>query len=177
MRIQVTVLRIVLVLMLFTATGLQAQQAMTHIEGESFAGRKVVLPDAVKGHVAVLVFGFTKKSKEPTSAWGIKINADFGAEAGFELYQLPVLEDVPRLVRGMVISGIKKGVKEDLRDHFVPILEGESELKKLVGYKEADDAYLVVLNTAGEIVWQIHGSFSDSAYGQLRNQIQAQLHH
>jgi len=149
---------------------------MPRIEGESFAGRNVVLPDAAKGHVAVLVFGFTKKSKEPTSAWGIKISSEFGGQAGFELYQLPVLEDVPRFVRGMVISGIKKGVKEDLRDHFVPILQGESELKKLVGYKEADDAYLVILNPAGQIVQQLHGPCTDIAYQQLRNQIQAQLH-
>ena len=148
---------------------------MPRIEGESFAGHKVVLPDAAKGHVAVLVFGFSKKSKEPTSAWGIKINSEFGGRSGFELYQLPVLEDVPHFIRGMVISGIKKGVKENMWDQFVPILQGESELKKLVGYKEADEAYLVVLNPAGEIAALMHGSFSDRAYEQLRNQIQGQL--
>ena len=164
-------------LMLLTATELLGQQVMPRIEGESFAGRNVVLPDAAKGHVAVLVFGFTKKSKEPTSAWATKIHSEFGGRAGFELYQLPVLEDVPHFIRGMVISGIKKGVKEELRDHFVPILQGESELKKLVDYKEVDDAYLVILNPAGEIVQQVHGPYSDAAYEHLRNQMQAQLYH
>jgi hypothetical protein len=153
----------------------QAPQPMPRVEGESFAGRKVVLPDATKGHVAVLVFGFTKKSKEPTSAWGNKIASEFGTQSGFELYQLPVLEDVPRFIRGMVISGIKKGVKEDKRDHFVPIVQGESGLKQLVGYKEADDAYLVVINRDGQIVQQTHGLFSDAAYGQLRSEIQMLL--
>ena len=171
------VLRSIGLLAVFGATCLQGQQVMPRIEGESLSGHKVVLPDAAKDHVAVLVFGFTKKSKEPTSAWGIKINSEFGGREGFQLYQLPVLEDVPHFVRGLVISGIKKGVKEEMRDHFVPILQGESELKKLVGYKEADDAYLVVLSPAGEITGQMHGSFSDSAYEQLRNQIQGQLHH
>jgi hypothetical protein len=170
-------LRSICWLAVFTAAWLQGQQTMPRIEGESFAGRNVVIPDATKGHVVVLVFGFTRKSKEPTSAWAAKINSEFGGQAGFELYQMPVLEDVPRLVRGMVISGIKKGVKEDMRDQFVPILSGETELKTLVGYREPDDAYLVILDPAGQIVGQIHGSFSDSAYQQLRNQIQAQLHH
>lgn len=170
-------LRTTVLLSVLTSAWLHAQLAMPRIEGESFADRKVVLPDAAKGHVAVLVFGFTKKSKDPTGAWANKINTEFGKQPGFELYQLPVLEDVPRFVRGMVISGIKKGVREDQRDHFVPIVHGEADLKKLVGYKEPDDAYLVLLDPAGQIAGQMHGPFSDSAYEQLRKQIKAQLHH
>jgi len=150
---------------------------MPRVEGESFAGRKVVLPDDAKGKVAVLVFGFTKASKGPTGAWAEKILSEFGTQAGFELYQLPVLEDVPRFVRGMVISSIKKGIKENLRDHFVPILQGESELKKLVSYKEPDDAYVVVLDPSGQIVRQVHGPLSDAAYAQLRDKLHALLNH
>jgi hypothetical protein len=162
-------------LLLFAALACAQTQPMPRIEGESFAGQKVVLPDAAKGHVAVLVFGFTKASKEPTRAWAEKILAEFGNQSEFELYQLPVLEDVPRLFRGMVISGIKKGIPEKLRDRFVPILQGESELKKLVGYKEPDDAYLVILDPSGQIAQQVHGSFSEAAYAQLREELQRLL--
>src|SRR5215813_15121454 len=77
------------------------------------------LPISAHGKVAVLVFGFTKASKVPTSAWAQKINAEFGTHNGCEWYELPVLEDVPRLTRGMVISSIKKGVPESRRSHFV----------------------------------------------------------
>lgn len=150
---------------------------MPRVQGESVAGRTVILPDAAKGHVAVLVFGFTKASKEPSGAWANKIFADFGSQSGFELYQLPVLEDVPRFVRGMVVSGIRKGTKENMRDHMVPILQGEAELKKLVGYKEPNDAYLVILNRSGQVVRQMHGPFSDAAYAQLRGEIQTLLNH
>lgn len=163
------------VFFLIAFTWAQAPQLMLRVEGESFSGRKVVLPEATKGHVAVLIFGFSKKSKEPTSAWGDKLTSDFGTRAGVEVYQLPVLEDVPRLIRGMVISGIKKGIKEDSRDHFVPILQGEAQLKKLVGYKEPDDAYLIVLNRDGQIVQQAHGAFSGAAYGHMRSEIQSLL--
>ena len=150
---------------------------MLRVEGESFAGRKVVLPDDARGKVAVLIFGFTKASKGPTSAWADKVSSEFASHAGFELYQLPVLEDVPRFIRGMVISGIKRGIKENMRDHFVPVLQGESDLKKLVSFKEPDDAYLVILDPAGQIVHQMHGPFSDVAYGQLRDKLHALLSH
>ena len=163
------------VLFLIAAALAQPSVVMPTIEGDSFAGRKVVLPDAARGKVAVLIFGFTKASKEPTSAWADKIFAEFGARTGFEMYQLPVLEEVPRFIRGMVISGIKKGVRENMRDHFVPVLQHEAELKAFVNYREKDDAYLVVLDASGHVIDQMHGPFSDAVCLQLRNEIQNQL--
>lgn len=145
---------------------------MPAIEGESFAGQRVVLPDAAAGKVAVLVFGFSKASKGPTSAWANQLLADFGTHSEFVVYQLPVLEDVPRFIRGMVISGIKKGVPEDKRDHFVPILQKEAELKKFVHYNEPDDAYVVVLSLSGETLAVSHGSSpADANYTQMRSRI------
>lgn len=140
---------------------------MPRIAGESLAGRKVVFPEATEGHVAVLVFGFTKASKGPTSEWADKISSDLSSQPEFELYQLPVLEGVPRLLRGMVISGIKKGVNERVRDHFVPIVQGEASLKRLVSYREADDAYLVILDRSGKIAGQMHGMYSEESYKEV----------
>src|SRR6266700_5667485 len=93
-------------LMLACVAAAQSGQTLPKIEGESLAGHKVVLPDSAKGNVAVLIFGFTKASKEPTSAWAEKIYGDFGSRPRFELYQLPVLEEVPRFIRGMLISSM-----------------------------------------------------------------------
>lgn len=171
MRYQFRIVQACCWIALFSAVWVYGQEVMPRVEGESLAGQKVMIPDDAKGKVAVLVFGFTKSSKGPTSAWGEKIFSEFGNQAGFALYQLPVLEDVPGFVRGMVLSGMKKGIKENMRDHFVPILQSESELKKLVHYKEPDDAYLVVLDPSGKIARQLHGPFSDAAYEQLRKEI------
>jgi hypothetical protein len=161
-------------LLLARAVG-QNPQRMPRIAGESFAGHKVELPEAARGNIAVLIFGFTKASKAPTSAWAEKLRCDFSSQSGFAFYQLPVLEDVPRIIRGMVISGMKKGVPATMRDHFVPILEDEAELKRLVRYKEPDDAYLVLLGRSGEIVEQRHDSFSDTGYRQFEVEIVALL--
>lgn len=146
------------------------------VEGESLAGQRIVLPDAAAGKISVLVFGFTKASKEPTSAWANQILKDFAARPDFAVYQLPVLEDVPRFVRGMVIGGMKKGVPEDKRAHFVPILQKESELKKFVHYKEPDNAYIVVLSRSGETLLMTHGGGpGEASYERVRSTIDAAL--
>jgi hypothetical protein len=168
-------LRLLCCLIFLTSSMAQGVPQMPKTQGQSLAGPNVVLPDAAAGKVAVLIFGFTKASKIPTSAWASKLLADLGTRPDFELYQLPVLEDVPRLFRGVVISGIKKGVPENRRNHFVPILQGESELKKFVHYSEPDDAYLAVLSPAGSIVEQSHGAPSDANYTRLRVVIESVL--
>lgn len=149
----------------------QGPPQMHPIAGENLAGSRVELPSAASGKVAVLVFGFTKASKAPTGEWAKKISGDFGHSSQFAVYRLPVLEDVPRLIRGMVIGSMRKGVAESERDHFIPILEGEADLKKLVGYREADDAYLVVLDRTGKIAKQMHGTMTDASYSELRREI------
>jgi hypothetical protein len=164
-----------LAVMLLASAVAQSPQPMRRIAGESFAGRKVELPDAARGNITVLIFGFTKASKVPTRAWAEKLGSDFGSQTGFAFYQLPVVEDVPRIIRGMVISGMKKGVPATMRDHFVPVLEDEAERKRLVSYPEPDDAYLVLLGRSGQIVEQRHDSFSDPGYRQLHSQILALL--
>ena len=153
----------------------QGDSRIPRFEGESFTGRKVVLPDEAAGSVAVLIFGFSKASKGPTSDWARKLSGDLGSRTGFALYQLPVLEDVPRIIRGIVISGIKKGVPENQRDHFVPILQGENELKKAVHYSEPDDAYLVVMDRSGNTVQMMHGALSEAAYAPVREKIDSLL--
>ena len=102
--------------------------------------------------------GFTHGSQTTTEAWTKRIQSDLGKTAGFELYQLPVLEEVPRFIRSMVVSGIKKGVPENQRANFIPVLHNEAEIKKLVGYKEPDDAYIVVLDRSAKIAYQTHGA-------------------
>ena len=70
---------------------------------------------------------------------------------------------------------MRKSVPATRRDRFVPILEDEAELKRLVSYKEPDDAYLVLLDRSGQIVAQRPGSFSATGYRQFEREILALL--
>lgn len=167
--------QLVCFLLAVISTVAQTGQQLPIIAGESLAGHKVVLPEAARGSITVLILGFTKASKTPTSAWAKRLSQDLGSDPRFRLYQLPVLEDVPRLFRGMVISGIKKGVPENMWDRFVPILNGEADLKKAVDYRDQDAAYLVLLDRDSRVVRQAHGQLTDEAYALLATEIRSLL--
>jgi hypothetical protein len=132
------------------------------IEGESLLGAKVALPDAAKGHPTAVVIGFTHASQNQIQPWTLRLQSDFGA------YSIAVLEDAPRLVRGMATSGIRGSVPKNLRDHFLIVVKGEKLLKEAAGFERPDDAYVILMDGAGAIQWRFHGPLTDSAYAELK---------
>jgi hypothetical protein len=85
---------------------------------------------------------------------------------------MPVLEAVPKMIRGMVISGIKKGVPENQRANFVPVLHNEDDLKKFVAFKAENDAYIVVLDGSSKVAYRTHGASVGPEYAELKARIQ-----
>ena len=164
MKMRLAVFTVAVALLASTA----AAQQFPRLQEENLAGQQVVLPDAAAGKIAVLVLGFSHASGTPTGAWAKRATEEFGKNPGFVLYQLAVIEDAPRLVRGMITSGMKKGVPDSQRATFIPVVHDEAALKALVGYKAEDDAYIVVLDRGGKVVYQTHAATVDPGYAELR---------
>jgi len=53
---------------------------------------------------------------------------------------MPVLADVPTLVRGLILQGIRKQMSPAERVHFVPILQDAAEWKKVVQFAAPESA-------------------------------------
>jgi hypothetical protein len=158
-----TVLHCAAALLLMSIPGWSADQ-FPAIGGDNLLGAKVALPDAAKGHVTAIVVGFTHASQTQTQAWSAKIASQL------DYYSIAVIEDAPRLVRGMISSGMKSSVAKDQRDRFVLATKGEKELKEAAGFDKPDDAYLLLIDRDGQIRWRFHGPVSDGALGELKSQ-------
>ena len=151
-------------LLLFSVLGWCAG-AFPSVECENLRNEKVTIPEASKGHSAVFVIGFTHASQTQTKVWAAKL------EPETHPYSVAVLEDAPRLVRGMAIHGMKTGVAPELRGRFLVVFHGEQELKQAVGFDRPDDAYVVVVDRDGLIHWSFHGPFAETAFAELNRQL------
>jgi len=132
-------------------------------EAENLLGKKGVLPEALKGHVTVIVTGFTHKSQIQTKQWTDHLKTEM-----IEAYSIAVLQEVPELVRGMAVAGIKSGTPQTERDHFLLAFHGEKELKDAAHFDSPDDAYLALVDGEGRVRWRFHGAWSESALAQLK---------
>jgi hypothetical protein len=160
-------------LALLIAAFAEAQNARiptTH--GTTFAGNQVTLPDDLHGRVGVLVIGFSKNSGDVCKGWGQRLAGSYGDSRDVMYYQMPVLEGVPKLIRGMVVKGIKSGVPETEQPHFLPTFSDETEWRKVARYANADDAYVLVVDGEGRVRWQTSGKVSDAGVGALKEQVE-----
>ena len=144
-------------------------ESLPRLEGETLSKKPIVLPDTVRGKIALLVVGFTKKGGQATGPWQKQFKSDFGADQRYAVYLVAVLEDVPRFIRGMITSGMRSNTPPAEQDNFLILVHGEEDLKHLVGYSTPDDAYLLLLDAKGEIRWRGHGLFKDEDYAALKN--------
>jgi hypothetical protein len=138
--------------------------------GESLAGQQVMLPDLLKGHASVVIVGFTRNSGSAAKDWGTRVRKQLGD--AFEVYQVAVLEDAPSLIRGVIKHSMKGSTPADRQSHFLVVVKGEAELKKATAYSDADTAYLLLLDGAGEIRWRTHGAANDAALKELSDKVQ-----
>jgi hypothetical protein len=149
-------------------------EQMPNIASESLTGRQMMLPDSLKGRPAVVIVGFSKSSQTRVKEWDSQARKQLGA--AFDVYQVAVLEDAPRFVRGMITHAMKGSTPADRQDHFLIVVQGEAELKKAVAFSESDDAYVLLLDGTGDVRWRAHGAVSDAAFRELEEQVEKLKH-
>jgi hypothetical protein len=142
------------------------------VHATSFADEPVNLPAGLKGKVGVLVVGFSKNSREADSAWGKRLAVDYRESPMVVYYEMPVLAAAPRMLRGMIVKSMKSSVPPSEQARFVVILENEAAWKTVTHFERPDDAYVLVVDSQGSVVWQTQGSPTDAAYAALKQHVE-----
>jgi hypothetical protein len=140
--------------------------AVPHARVETLSGERLELSRDVASGVAVLIVGFTKASRVQTSEWSRRLESDLPRTFAAKVYEVAVLDDVPRLVRGFVIGQIRSSVPKAIHPRFLLVLEHGDVWKRLAGAGDEDAAYLVLVRH-GEVAWRGTGKLTDVGYRGL----------
>jgi hypothetical protein len=142
-------------------TGLMASsQEMPNTAGETLSGKRIVLSEQARGHAVVLVAGFSHEAGNGTGAWVKAIHAD-PALASVIVYEIAEIAGAPSLIRGMIKSGMKKGVPAAEQDYFVVLTEDAKPWRSYFEVGDDQVPYVMLLDPSGKILWHGHGSASD----------------
>ena len=82
-------------------------------------------------------------------------------------YQVAILDDVPRFLRGLVLRAIRNGVPERLHKRFLIVFENGDVWKRLARFLEPDDAYVLVIGAGGKLLWRIQGRLTEEHFRTL----------
>jgi len=146
-------------------------QAIPKTEAETASGRKLTLPDAFLGRTSILVVGFSKSSGKATEWWETRLTRDFGEPKKIPTMRVAHLEGIPAILRGLLLGKIKDNVPKEQRDSFLMLFQEEDAWKKVVSFDAPDDAYVVVVDPGGAVVWRTHAGIDDTAYAVAKGQL------
>lgn len=132
-------------------------QGLPKTEEANLAGNEVNLENSLKGNTGVLILGFSRKSGDQAREWTKALLTEFSADPSIAIFEMPILESMPRFVRGMALRSIKNASSPVEREHFVPVFHNEALWKQVAQFSEADDAYIVVVDRDQKIVFREHG--------------------
>ncbi len=152
------------------AAWLQAQApTMPTTAGETLSGKKMVLADAVRGHAAVLVAGFSHDGGMACGDWMKAIRAD-AALAGMDVYEVALLEGAPGMFRGMIKSAMRKGMSSEEQQRLVVLTQDDKLWQTYFAVSNAQEPQVMLLDAQGNVVWRGHGA-ANAVEPQLRNAV------
>ena len=130
---------------------------MPQTAGTTLSGKAVTLAEAVRGQRVVLVAGFSRSGGSGTGAWVKAVDGD-PALKGVAVWQVAMLAGAPGFVRGMIQSGMRKGLTAAEQERFVVLAEDEAAWRSYFGVTEDDVPYVMLLDAAGKVLWRGHGA-------------------
>jgi hypothetical protein len=127
-------------------------------EAETLAGAKVSLPQVFGSRPAILIWSFSREGGAKVKDWFAALDR----EAPGEVYSVAMLEAAPRLIRGLIRSGMRGGTPAHAHSRTLLLYKGGKEWRSRLGLKDAALPLIVVLDSAGEIVWSRGAAYSSS---------------
>jgi hypothetical protein len=137
----------------------QTAQAIPVTETTALSGQPIRLPQDLPSY-ALLILGFSEKSSSDSAECGKRLQESLPKLVDAKVFQVPVLEGVPKLVRGFVTRSMKKSVPESLQSTFIPVFDHEAEWKQLTGFASPDEAYILLTGLQGRVLWRTRGPCS-----------------
>jgi hypothetical protein len=140
---------------------------LPELRGEFLTGREALLPQAASGRVALLLLGFTYKSRFAVEAWTNRFRMEFPSDPSVTFYEIPMIGGPARLGKWFIDSGMRRGTPKSDHEHVITVYKNTGDWKKLAGFRDPDAAYLLLLDPTGKIAWLHRGAFDEATFMNL----------
>ena len=148
---------------------LSVGDAFPSFSAQTVTGKPLVLPEAASGKTALVIFTFGRASGKDGQTWNLRLAKDF--QNPVPNYTIIFAESVPKMFQGRALSGIKSGMPQEMQNRAVLQLQDEQKWRTILGVKDDQHAYVLLLKPDGHIAWRNASAFSDSDYALVRSQL------
>jgi len=87
------------------------------------------------------------------------------------VYEIAEIAGAPSLIRGMIKSGMRKGVPPDEQSRFVVLTQDEKPWRAYFEVSDDQVPYVILIDGSGKVLWHGHGQAAELE-PQLKSAVQ-----
>ncbi len=149
---------------------LKPGDSLPTLAGQTLAGTWLSV-DALADHSPVVVIlSFSRAGGRGAREWEERLSKD---NPGLAKCTIIFLETVPRLLRPVVVSGIKRSMPASLQSRTILLYEQQDLWRQRLQVNDDNSASVILLRAGGQVQWTTSAAFDDKTYLSLRQQIDA----
>ena len=133
---------------------------------QTLDGQARSFPKDADEHRSIFIVTFTKAASAAAASWTRRLS-DTKAGLPAAIFQVSVIEDVPKMFRSSVVSGIRHSFPPDFHGRFWVSSANSAEWQRLTAAVSLKEPHVFVLDGRGDIVWRAHGEVSDAKIGEI----------
>jgi hypothetical protein len=147
----------------------QKEGAFPQVTATRLSGEKIILPDALKGSPAILLVGYQQRTQFDIDRWLLGL-LDAGIKA--QIIEIPTIEGmIPGALSEVIDNGMRSGIPKEDWYSVATVYEDADKIIKAIGNERPQSAHVVLLNSAGEIIWTYYNGYSPRVVRELRDKV------
>ena len=150
-------------------------QQIPFTQAKTIDGSSVEFPNAESDKPLLFVVGFSHQSSSACQTWNKRLSPLYLKDPRVLYYQAADFQGVPSLITRMILHGMRRQVPANEQPRFVLLQANENEWKSAAKFSAANDAYVLLADSTGHIVWQTHGAVTEEQFGSLRAAMKTEL--
>jgi hypothetical protein len=129
----------------------------------------VALPEAVKGHVALVCIAFMRSAQGMIDSWTQPFEQEFGKDSRFAVYEVPMINAGWKVLSWMIDSGMRGGIPVEKHDNAITFYGDYSGYQEALGMENTNLAYVFLLDPEGIVRWKGQGYASPETEKEFLN--------
>ncbi len=139
------------------------------LQAESLQGRRVRLPDQLKGERNLLLVAYERQQQADLDTWLAALDTLPLQPPAFAYYELPTIGGNYKFMRAVIDGGMKQGIPDRAqRDRTITLYLDVDWFRAQIGTAESDSIAALLVDREGNIAARWYGRYTDNAGAELR---------
>jgi len=141
-------------------------QDFPSITGQTLEKESMILPDDLRGKMALLLIGYKQDSQFDIDRWLIGLDM---TQTQVSVYEVPTIQGLfPRMFSPLINNGMRSGIPKPLWKGVVTIYKDGDQVQAFTGNENPNNTRVVLLDAQGKVIYFYDQGFSVDALNQLR---------